>query len=343
MTTAVSASPAASPFVLQVENLKTQFDTSAGVVRAVDGISFSLKRGEVMGLVGESGSGKSITGYSIMRAIDKPGRITDGSIKFCGRDNKVVDLVSLPERQMRDLRGNRVAMILQDPMMSLNPSLRIGTQLTETYLAHKKTSKQEARERAINVMQRVGIPDAERRLSAYPHEFSGGMRQRIAIAIALINEPDVIIADEPTTALDVTTQAQILFEVQKLSREFGTAWIWITHDLTVVAALAQNVAVMYAGKIVEYGSVASILDRPLHPYTKGLIASIPGHNSTLANKRLYQIPGNAPSLLSLPRGCPFRPRCAYADSTCLETPADTKLSENRFYRCWHPVETGAAL
>jgi len=327
-----------TPVVLEVRNLSTHFLTRAGTVRAVEDVSFDVRRGEVLGLVGESGSGKSITGYSILRVVDPPGQIVGGSIRYHSPDGRVQELTSLPEPQMRRLRGDRIAMILQDPMMSLNPSLRIGTQLIETVRAHRDVDRSVARDKAIDVMRRVGIPDQAERMEAFPHEFSGGMRQRIAIAMALINEPDIIVADEPTTALDVTTQVQILSEVQKLARDTGTAWIWITHDLAVVAGLAQQVAVMYAGRIVESGPADALLDRPRHPYTAGLIASIPGEGRRLPGRRLYQIPGTTPSLLNLPKGCAFRPRCSHAGDLCGTQPQPT-VDGQRILRCWNPVQT----
>lgn len=325
------------PPVLEIRNLKTHFDTDQGIVRAVDDISFSINRGEVLGLVGESGSGKSITGYSILGVIDPPGEIVNGQILYAGADGQQVDLVTLPTADMRRLRGDRIAMILQDPMMSLNPSLRIGTQLTETVRAHRPEKADAAYDLAVEAMQQVGIPDARRRLSAYPHEFSGGMRQRIAIAMALINKPDLIIADEPTTALDVTTQAQILYEVQTLSAETGTAWLWITHDLAVVAGLADRLAVMYAGRIVELGETDDLLDNAAHPYTRGLIASTPGEQHRSRDGRLYQIPGNMPSLRNLPEGCAFRPRCNRATAACAIAPDVETAPGGRQFRCFNPM------
>jgi peptide/nickel transport system ATP-binding protein len=274
--------------LLAVEELRTHFFTRAGVVKAVDGVSLSARRGEVLGLVGESGCGKSVTGFSIMGLVDPPGRIAGGRILFEGED-----LARLPEDRMRALRGERIAMIFQDPMMTLNPVLRIETQMTEAIRAHHpEVSAAEARARARDALVQTGIPDAEERLAAYPHQFSGGMRQRVAIAIALLNRPALLIADEPTTALDVTIQAQILYELQKLCRESGTALIWITHDLAVVGGLADTVAVMYAGRIVEQGPVDAVLDRPLHPYTVGLIGSVPSRNRR--GEPLQQIPGMTP-------------------------------------------------
>jgi peptide/nickel transport system ATP-binding protein len=315
---------------LEVRNLQTHFFTRAGVVKAVDDVSFSVRRGKVMGLVGESGSGKSVTGFSIIGLVDAPGRIAGGSILFQGRD-----LAKLSEEEMRDLRGNRIAMIFQDPMMTLNPVLRIDTQMIETVQAHKKVSREEARQRARDTLGMVGIPSPDERLKAYPHQFSGGMRQRVAIAIALLHEPELIIADEPTTALDVTIQGQILAEVQKLAQTTGTSLIWITHDLSVVAGLADDIAVMYAGRIVERGTVAEVLDRPLHPYTSGLIGSVPSRNKR--GEPLRQIPGMTPSLLNLPPGCAFRTRCPRAAAPCMEEPAIREILPGREARCFLPL------
>ena len=314
---------------LEVRDLQTHFFTRAGVVKAVDGVSFSVGRGKVMGLVGESGSGKSVTGFSIIGLVDPPGRIAGGSILFQGRD-----LAKLSEEEMRDLRGNRIAMIFQDPMMTLNPVLRIDTQMIETVKAHKKVSTEEARQRARDTLGMVGIPSPDERLKAYPHQFSGGMRQRVAIAIALLHEPQLIVADEPTTALDVTIQGQILAEVQKLCATTGTSMIWITHDLSVVAGLADDIAVMYAGRIVEKGVVGEVLDKPLHPYTHGLIGSVPSRNKR--GEALRQIPGMTPSLLNLPKGCAFRARCPRASEACLAEPVMAEILPGRDVRCIHP-------
>ena len=318
-----------SDLTLDVQGLSTHFFTRAGVVKAVEDISFSVKRGRVLGPVGESGSGKSVTGFSILGLVDPPGRIVSGRIMFKG-----TDLVTMDERALRDLRGNRIAMIFQDPMMTLNPVLRIDTQMIETVLAHEKVSREEARQRSRDALGMVGIPSPDERLVSYPHQFSGGMRQRVAIAIALLHRPDLIVADEPTTALDVTIQAQILAEVQKLAREVGTALIWITHDLSVIAGLADDIAVMYAGRIVEGGEVQAVLDRPLHPYTHGLIGSVPSRNAR--GQRLRQIPGTTPSLLNLAPGCAFRSRCARADATCEAEPPETMPVAERRLRCFHP-------
>ncbi len=316
--------------LLVIENLHTHFFMKSGVVKAVDDVSFTVNRGEVLGLVGESGSGKSVTGFSILGLVDPPGRIVNGRILFHGRD-----IVLLSENHWRALRGSRIAMIFQDPMMTLNPVLRVDTQMIEAILAHEKVDRQTARRRARDALGLVGIASPDERLRAYPHQFSGGMRQRVAIAIAILNKPDLIIADEPTTALDVTIQSQILFEAQRLCRETGTALIWITHDLTVVAGLADHICVMYAGRIVEQGSIDQVLDRPLHPYSSGLIGSVPSRNKR--GNALYQIPGMTPSLLNLPEGCAFRERCPRADNACMVTPEITRPVPGRWIRCFHPL------
>ncbi|MCC7115403.1 MAG: ABC transporter ATP-binding protein [Burkholderiales bacterium] len=319
--------------LLVVDGLCTHFPTRAGVVKAVDGVSFSLRRGEILGLVGESGSGKSITGYSILGLVDPPGRVVAGSIRYDG-----VELTTLPGEAMRRLRGNRISMVVQDPMATLNPVLRIDRQMTETILAHDDVGEALALERARDALLRVGIASPDERLRAYPHQFSGGMRQRVAIAIALINRPDLVIADEPTTALDVTIQGQILHEVQTLARETGTALVWITHDLTVVAGLADRVCVMYAGRIVEQGTTAQVLESPAHPYTRGLLDSVPARNARGA--RLRQIPGMPPAPLGLPDGCAFRERCPRADEACVADPPmrGTPGDPDRGARCHHPLD-----
>jgi peptide/nickel transport system ATP-binding protein len=314
---------------LVVEELRTHFFTRAGVVKAVDGVSFEVRPGEVLGLVGESGCGKTVTGFSILGLVDPPGRVVGGKVLFEG-----TDLVTLPEQQMREIRGARIAMVFQDPMMTLNPVLRIDTQMVEAVRAHQDIDKQRALDVAKEALERVGIPSAESRLRSYPHQFSGGMRQRVAIAIALLNRPKLIIADEPTTALDVTIQAQILYEAQKLCRESGTALIWITHDLSVVAGLADRICVMYAGRIVEQGTVDEVLDAPLHPYTHGLIGSVPSRNRRGAP--LAQIPGMTPALLNLPPGCAFRNRCPRAAAACTQEPELTS-HKNRLVRCFYPM------
>ena len=318
---------------LAVEGLRTYFFTKAGVVKAVNGISFSVNRGEVLGLVGESGSGKTVTGFSVMGLVDPPGRIVEGRVLFQGND-----ITGLPDEQMRRLRGRRIAMIFQDPMMTLNPVLRIDTQMIEAIRAHEDVNRDEAWRRSRDALGQVGISAAEERLKAYPHQFSGGMRQRVCIAIALLNKPDLIVADEPTTALDVTIQGQILYEVQKLCREMSTALIWITHDLSVVAGLADRICVMYAGKIVESGTVDEVLDAPLHPYTRGLIRSVPSQNPR--GRPMSQIPGMTPSLLNLPSGCAFQARCPRSDGACAADPEMSSPFAGREVRCFHPHPMG---
>ncbi|MCJ8140106.1 ABC transporter ATP-binding protein [Falsirhodobacter halotolerans] len=315
--------------MLELRDLKTHFFTPAGVVKSVDGVSLTVARGEILGLVGESGSGKSITGFSILGLVDAPGRNAGGQILFKGEN-----LVGMPERRVRALRGNRIAMIFQDPMMTLNPVLSVKTHMVETVLAHDRVSRAEALRRSIEALAMVSIPQPELRIESYPHEFSGGMRQRVAIAIALLHKPDLIIADEPTTALDVTIQSQILAQVQTLCRELGMGLIWISHDLGVVAGLADRIAVMYAGRIVEQGTVDEVLDTPRHPYTKGLIGSAP-----IANERgapLQSIRGSAPSPLARPEGCAFRTRCDHATEVCRAEPAESREGLHSF-RCFHPL------
>ncbi|MFP8968184.1 ABC transporter ATP-binding protein [Pokkaliibacter sp. CJK22405] len=321
--------------VLAVEHLTTAFRSREGIALPVNDVSLTLQPGEILGLVGESGSGKSMTGFSLMGLVDDPGQITSGRIMFKGEDLRFYS-----ERQWRKLRGNRIAMIFQDPMMTLNPVLRIDTQMIETVLAHRRISRKAARARALEALMRVGIPAADERLKSYPHQLSGGMRQRVAIAIALLNEPDLIIADEPTTALDVTIQAQILFEIQKLCRDAGTALIWITHDLSVVAGLADRVCVMYAGRIVEQGITRDVLEFPAHPYTQGLLDSTPAAAEARGHARgeaLLQIPGSTPSLLNLPNGCSFRNRCSRADERCSQPPPTQELAPLHQARCFYPV------
>jgi peptide/nickel transport system ATP-binding protein len=316
--------------LLRVEGLRMHFFTKAGVVKAVDDVSLAVDRGRVLGLVGESGSGKSMTGYSILGLVDAPGRIVGGRIVLNG-----VDLATLDAAAWRKLRGNRVAMIFQDPMMTLNPVLRVDTQMVEAVQAHHDVSRASALERCREALGRVGIASPDVRLRAYPHLFSGGMRQRVAIAIALINKPDLVIADEPTTALDVTIQGQILFEMQKLCRESGAGLIWITHDLSVIAGLADEVCVMYAGRIVESGSVQEVLERPMHPYTRGLLDSVPARN--VPGRPLAQIPGMTPSLSALGAACAFRERCSRAIEPCVAAPAEFRTGSGRALRCFNPV------
>lgn len=318
--------------VLSVTNLSTHFFTRAGVVKAVDGVSFDLARGEIMGLVGESGSGKTVTGFSLLGLVDAPGRIVQGSVKLNG-----TELTTLPEKAMRDRRGREISMIFQDPIATLNPMLTVGQQMRMAIDAHERLSSKAAEARSVELLTQVGIPSAAARLRAYPHEFSGGMRQRVVIAIALLHRPAIIVADEPTTALDVSIQAQILLQMRDLAAETGTAMIWISHDLAVVSSLASKLAVMYAGRIVEQGPTATLLRDPRHPYTAGLIASLPA--MTKPGMPLIQIPGTTPSLLSLPAGCPFGPRCAHKTDACDADPQMT-LEGTRGWRCFHAVGQG---
>ena len=295
--------------LLEVRELRTSFRTDDGVVQAVDGVSFSVERGQTLSIVGESGSGKSVTCLTIMGLNDPRTASSTGSAVFDG-----TELIGLDRAALRGLRGTRVSMIFQDPMTSLNPVKRIGWQLEEAVLVHHDVTAKEARKRAIDALQTVNIPRAEQRIDDYPHQFSGGMRQRVMIAMALINEPDLVIADEPTTALDVTTQAQILDLLQRLQAAYGMAIVLITHDLGIVAEVADEIVVMYGGQVVEHGAVGDIFYRPRHPYTWGLLGSLPRLDVDL--ERLRQIPGQPPSLLNPPPGCRFHPRCAYAMDIC---------------------------
>ena len=295
--------------LLEVKDLKTYFSTGDGVVKAVDGVSFSIEKGETLGIVGESGSGKSVTCLTIMGLNAKRNTISSGQALFKGED-----LLTAKPRRLRELRGNEIAMIFQDPMTSLNPVHTVGKQLVEAVQLHSDLSNQQARGRALDLLKEVGIPRAERRIDDYPHQFSGGMRQRVMIAMALINNPDLLIADEPTTALDVTTQAQILTLIERLQAEYNSAVIMITHDLGVVAEIADDIVVMYAAEVVEGGSVDDIFHRPHHPYTWGLMGSLPRLNTDV--DRLAQIAGQPPSLLRPPAGCRFHPRCPYVMEVC---------------------------
>ncbi|SMF31096.1 peptide/nickel transport system ATP-binding protein [Tistlia consotensis] len=315
--------------VLEVRGLRTEFLTAAGILRAVDDISFSLSAGEIIGLVGESGSGKSVTGFSLLGLIDPPGRIAGGSVRLNG-----AELVGMTPGELRRRRGREIAMIFQDPIATLNPLLTVGQQMAMALAAHERVSTKAAADRCTEALARVGIPSPRARLSAYPHEFSGGMRQRVAIAIALLHRPAVIVADEPTTALDVSIQAQIVAEMRSLAREFGVAMIWISHDLAVVSGLASRILVMYAGRIVEEGPAARVLRDPRHPYTCGLLDSLPA--ATAPGVPLRQIPGAMPSLLALPPGCAFQPRCACATPDCAVAPEMT-VERDRSWRCFHPA------
>ena len=319
--------------LLRVRNLHTEFATRAGVARAVDGVSFDVHVGEIVGLVGESGSGKSVTGYSILGLIDPPGRITGGSVQLDGQE-----LIGMPLASLRALRGRRLAMVFQDPMSTLNPVLTVAVQMNLAMQAHGQPDKTQMRQRAIDALARVGIPDPQRRLDAYPHELSGGMRQRVAIAIAFLNQPALVICDEPTTALDVSIQAQILVEMKTLVREAGVSLVWISHDLATVSVLASRLLVMYAGRLIEQGPTAEVLRRPRHPYTQGLIDSLPSRAAP--GRDLLQIPGATPSLTALPTGCAFKERCGYATSVCDVAPEQT-FEPPRIWRCHHPLNIGA--
>ncbi|MFJ4289890.1 ABC transporter ATP-binding protein [Cupriavidus sp. NPDC089707] len=319
--------------LLEVCGLSTSFALANGrkALKAVDDVSFTLEPGEILGIVGESGSGKSVTAFSLMNLLDPPGRVTGGSVRFKGQE-----LLACSPRQWQALRGDRIAMVFQDPMMSLNPVMRVGDQLVETVRVHHRRTRAQAHAQAVDALARVGIPAPQERMRAYPHELSGGMRQRVAIANALVNRPDLIIADEPTTALDVTIQAQILFEMKQLVRETGAAAIWISHDLAVVKDLVDRVCVMYAGRIVEQGPVAELIARPLHPYTRGLLDSLP--TPGMRGATLRAIPGAAPALAALPPGCAFAPRCPRVREACSQPPAATQL-RGRTLRCFYPLES----
>ena len=318
----------ASP-ILQVRNLRTQFETDQGLVRAVDDVSFDLYPGESLGIVGESGSGKSVTALSILRLVPEPGRIVSGEVQFRGSD-----LLKMSDEEVRDIRGRDIAMIFQDPQSSLNPVLRTGFQIDEAMLAHKKGSPKQARARTIELLRKVRIPAPERRVRDFPHQLSGGMRQRAMIAMGLANSPSILIADEPTTALDVTVQAQILELLADLNHEFGTAIIMITHNMGVVAGLCSRVIVMYAGQIVEQGPVDQIFESPQHPYTWSLIRSIPRVDA-LRHERLRSIEGLAPDLLRPPSGCRFHPRCPFRVERCFTDPPPLQeVKPDQTASCW---------
>ena len=295
--------------VLNVRDLRVEFPTRTGVLTALDGVSLSISRGEILGVVGESGAGKSMTGLAILGLLEPPGRITGGEIRLSGDR-----IDTLSEREMEEVRGGRIGAIFQDPLTSLNPLFRIGDQLVETIRLHTDLSKDQARARALDLLREVGIPAPENRIDAYPHQFSGGMRQRVVIALALCAEPELIVADEPTTALDVSIQAQITALLRQLCRERGTAVMLVTHDMGVIAETADRVAVMYAGRIAEMGSVDDVVRRPRHPYTEGLMASIPSMHGDVEELRM--IPGAMPRLDAIPEGCAFNPRCAHAGPRC---------------------------
>ena len=316
---------------LDVRGLTTRFATRTGHVTAVNDVSFAVEPGRILGLVGESGSGKSVTGFSVMGLIDAPGEISAGQVLVEGEDMRALT----PEAQRR-MRGRKVAMVFQDPMMTLNPVLRVGDQMAMAVRVHDRVSKAAAWERAREALDIVGIPAPAERLRAYPHQLSGGMRQRVAIATALLHRPSVIIADEPTTALDVSIQGQILAEVRRLADETGTAIVWVSHDLSVVSSLADDICVMYAGRIVESGTAEEVIRAPRHPYTQGLIQSVPSLHEP--GQKLPQIPGSTPQLSHLPSGCPFRPRCPRATEVCTTVPPDVGTGARRVL-CHHPLET----
>jgi oligopeptide/dipeptide ABC transporter ATP-binding protein len=318
--------------ILEVRGLKTYFFTEAGVVKAVDGVDFHVNRGEVLGLVGESGCGKSVTAFSVLRLVGVPGRIMAGDIIFDGQDVR-----ALPESEMLSIRGNRVSMIFQQPTSCLNPVFKVGDQLSEVLEVHQSLGKEAGRQRAIELLKLVGLPEPEKRVNSYPHELSGGMAQRVMIAMALACTPELLIADEPTTALDVTIQAQILELLGRLRADLGTSIVLITHDLGIVAEMCERVAVMYAGRIVEEANVLDIFDSPTHPYTIGLIGSVPVLG--VVQDRLDVIPGNVPNLINLPPGCQFAPRCRarveHNLEICTQEEPELKLvSPNHKVRCW---------
>lgn len=318
--------------LLEVKDLHTSFFTDAGEVKAVNGVSFSLERGKVLGIVGESGSGKSVTAYSIMQILASTGKIVSGSIKLDGEE-----LVGAGEKAMKNIRGNKISIIFQDPMTSLNPTYTIGHQLIEAIVLHTDRDKKQAYDRAVEMLRLVNVNEPEKRMKQYPHEFSGGMRQRVMIAMALACEPDILIADEPTTALDVTIQAQILELMTSLQEELGMAIIMITHDLGVVAQMCDEVIVMYAGSICEQGSADEIFYNPSHEYTKGLMRSIP--TTTTAGTKLKPITGTPIDLLNMPKGCPFAPRCDAAMKICIHQRAERmEVSDNHFATCWMNVK-----
>ena len=318
--------------LLEVRDLRTSFFTPAGEVKAVNGVSFNLDSGKVLGIVGESGSGKSVTAYSILQILTHPGRIVGGSIKFKGQE-----LVGLPDSEMRKIRGNRISIIFQDPMTSLNPVYTVGNQLVEAIKLHTGRNGAQARDRAAELLSLVGINEPEKRLKQYPYELSGGMRQRVMIAMALACEPDILIADEPTTALDVTIQAQILELMQDLQKKLGMAIIMVTHDLGVIASMCDEIMVMYGGRVCERGTADDIFYRPAHEYTKGLLRSIP--SAANMNERLIHIGGTPINMLDLPKGCAFCPRCDAAMKICLrEQPEELQVSDTHHAACWMNVK-----
>ncbi|QGZ37342.1 ABC transporter ATP-binding protein [Stappia indica] len=321
--------------LLSVKDLRVEFPTRRGVLTAIDGISFNLREGEVLGVVGESGAGKSITGTAVIGLLEPPGRIAGGEIRLKGER-----IDNLPPAAMRKLRGKRIGMVFQDPLTSLNPLFTIGDQIIETIMTHLPVSEREARDRAVALLEEVGIPAAGQRLSAYPHQFSGGMRQRVVIALALCAEPELVIADEPTTALDVSVQSQIIRLLQRVCRDHGTAVMLITHDMGVIAETADRVAVMYSGRIAEIGPVRDVIKSPSHPYTIGLMGAIP--SLTGDHDRLTQIPGSMPRLDSIPQGCAFNPRCSLTMDRCRVERPDLMPAGESHAACWKLLETEGA-
>ena len=322
------------PVVLSVRDLTVEIPTRGGLLRPVDSVTFDIAEGEILGVVGESGAGKSMTGNAVIGLLDRPARISRGEVLLEGER-----IDKLPLEKMRRVRGRKIGMVFQDPLTSLNPLLRIGDQLTETMLAHLGISEAEARARAIAALEEVGIPAARDRIGSYPHEFSGGMRQRVVIALALCAEPALVIADEPTTALDVSVQAQIVALLKRLCRERGTAVMLITHDMGVIAEAADRVAVMYAGRMAELGPVREVIQRPRHPYTDGLMGATP--IGSLGQRRLRQIPGAMPRLTRLPEGCAFHPRCPHAQDVCRREPRPTLEADAGRAACWFPIDHAA--
>lgn len=316
--------------LLEVEDLKVKFALRFGDLTAIDGASFTLDKGERLGIVGESGAGKSVTGFAIINLLSKPGFIAGGRILFNGKD-----LSTFSQKEMRTIRGNRISMIFQDPMMTLNPVFTIGTQMIETLKAHKKITTADARKIALEKLRKVHIPSPEKRLTQYPHEFSGGMRQRIIIAISLLNDPSIIIADEPTTALDVTIQAEIMDLLQELCKTDEMGLILITHDLGVVSQVTEKIVVMYAGKLIETGDTKTVVNSPSHPYTQGLIRSIPG--ALKPGETLYQIPGMMPNLTQIPPGCAFNPRCPLRQEICMNKVPPLKRTEKGIMAACHMI------
>ena len=318
--------------MLEIQNLHVVYKTDLETVYAVNGLTFSLQKGQTLGLVGETGAGKTTLALTIMGLLpERTGKVTQGAVRFEGED-----LIHLSEKNMRHVRGNKIAMIFQDPMTSLNPYMRVGEQLMEVLMLHKNMSKAEAFEESVRMLDAVKMPEARKRMKMYPHEFSGGMRQRVMIAMALLCRPKLLIADEPTTALDVTVQAQIMTLLNELKREFNTAIIMITHDLGVVAGICDKVLVMYAGRTMEYGNARDVFYQPVHPYSIGLLNAVPRLDAE--GETMLTIPGNPPNLLRLPKGCPFQPRCPHAMEICSSAPPLEEFTPGRLRACFKPVE-----